>query len=75
VEISLGSIPAQQQRVSLALKESVEAAQNFVQKQTSVNMDETGWFEMAKDLWLWACSTTQMCDLAFNSLVNPNRSG
>ena len=57
VEISLGSIPAQQQRVSLALKEPVEAAQKHVQNQTSVNMDETGWFEMAKDFWLWVCTT------------------
>ena len=57
VEISLGSIPAQQQRVSLALKEPVEAAQKHVQKQTAVNMDETGWFEMAKDFWLWVCTT------------------
>jgi transposase len=57
VEISLGSIPAQQQRVSLALKEPVEAAQKHVQKQIAVNMDETGWFEMAKDFWLWVCTT------------------
>ena len=57
VEISLGSIPAQQQRVSLALKEPVEAAQKHVQHKISVNMDETGWFEMAKDFWLWVCTT------------------
>jgi transposase len=53
----LGSIPAQQQRVSLALKEPVEATQNHVQKQTAVNVDETGWYEMAKDFWLWVCTT------------------
>jgi len=60
VEISLGSIPAQQQRVSLALKEPVEAAQKYVQKQTAVNMDETGWYEMAKDFWLWVCTTQEV---------------
>lgn len=60
VKISLGSIPAQQQRVSLALKEPVEAAQKHVQKQTAVNMDETGWYEMAKDFWLWVCTTPEV---------------
>ena len=60
VEISLGSIPAQQQRVSLALKEPVEAAQKHVQKQTAVNLDETGWYEMAKDFWLWVCTTPEV---------------
>lgn len=60
VEISLGSIPAQQQRVSLALKEPVEEAQKHVQNQSSVNMDETGWFEMAKDFWLWVCTTSDV---------------
>lgn len=57
VEISLGSIPAQQQRVSMALKEPVETAQKHVQKQTAVNLDETGWYEMAKGFWLWVCTT------------------
>lgn len=57
VEISLGSIPAQQQRVSQALKEPVEAACQYVQKQAAVNLDETGWQEMLKDFWLWVCTT------------------
>jgi transposase len=57
MEISLGSIPAQQNQVSLALKEPVEAAQKHVQEQTAVNLDETGWHEMAKDYWLWVCTT------------------
>ena len=57
VEISLGSIPAQQQRVSFALKEPVEAAQKYVKEQKAVNLDETGWFEMAKEFWLWVCTT------------------
>ena len=57
VEISLGSIPAQQQRVSFAPKEPVEAAQKYVKEQTAVNLDETGWHEMVKDFWLWVCTT------------------
>lgn len=57
VEISLGSIPAQQQRVSFALKEPVETAQKYVKEQKAVNLDETGWHEMVKDFWLWVCTT------------------
>ncbi len=57
VEISLGSIPAQQHRVSQALKEPVEAAQKYVKNQKAVNLDETGWHEMVKDFWLWVCTT------------------
>ena len=57
VEISLGSIPAQEQRVSQALKQPVEAAQKYVQTQTAVNLDETGWHELIKNVWLWVCTT------------------
>ncbi len=57
VEISLGSIPAQEQRVSEALQQPVEAAQKFVQTQSAVNVDETGWHEFLKDFWLWVCAT------------------
>lgn len=57
VEIGLGSIPAQQQRVSQALKQPVEAAQKYVQTQKAVNLDETGWHELAKQVWLWVCTT------------------
>ncbi len=37
VEISLGSIPAQEQLISQALKKPVEDALNYVQKQTTLN--------------------------------------
>jgi hypothetical protein len=57
VEISLGSVPAQQQRVSQALQAPVEAAQAHVQQQAVVNMDETGWHELANGKWLWVCTT------------------
>lgn len=57
VEISLGSIPAQQQRVSQALQTPVEAAQQHVQLQAVVNVDETGWHDLANGKWLWVCTT------------------
>jgi hypothetical protein len=57
VEISLGSVPAQQQRISQALKAPVEAAQQHVQHQAVVNVDETGWHELSDGKWLWVCTT------------------
>lgn len=57
VEISLGSIPAQEQRVSQALQQPVEAAQKYVQTQSAVNVDETGWHEFTENVWLWVCTT------------------
>jgi len=60
VDISLGSIPAQEQRVSQALKQPVEAAQKYVQKQAAVNLDETSWHELAKNIWMWVCTTPQV---------------
>jgi transposase len=60
VEISLGSIPAQQQHVSQALQQPVEAAREYVQKQAAVNVDETGWHQSAEDFWLWVCATPEV---------------
>ncbi len=60
IEISLGSIPAQEQRVSQALKQPVEEAQKHVQTQKAVNLDETGWHEFAKNVWLWVCTTPRV---------------
>ena len=57
LEIGLGSISAQQQRLSQALKQPVEAAQKYVQSQKAVNLDERGWHELAKHVWLWVCTT------------------
>ena len=57
VEISLGSIPVQEKRVSRALKQPVEAAQKHVQAQSAVNLDETSWHELTQKFWLWVCAT------------------
>ena len=57
VEIGLGSIPAQEQRLSQALAQPVEAAQTFVRQQPAVNVDETGWTETNQSCWLWVGST------------------
>jgi transposase len=39
------------------LQAPVEAAQAHVQQQAVVNVDETGWHELAHGKWLWVCTT------------------
>jgi len=56
-DISLGSIPAQEDRVSAALAEPVQAVQTYVQQQPVQNVDETGWREKTKRAWLWINTT------------------
>jgi hypothetical protein len=60
VEISLGSIPAQEQRVSHALKEAVTKAQAYVQQQAVANVDETSWHQLHETGWLWVGVTAQV---------------
>jgi transposase len=57
VEIGLGSIPAQEQVVSQAVEQPVEEAQQYVQRQAIVNLDETSWQQWTKNFWLWVCTT------------------
>jgi transposase len=57
VEMGLGSVPAQEQRLSQALAEPVCAAQEFVRQQPVVNVDETGWKEKNQTCWLWVSGT------------------
>jgi transposase len=57
VEIGLGSIPAQEHVVSQAVEQPVEEAQQYVQRQAMVNLDETSWQQWTKNFWLWVCTT------------------
>ena len=57
-QMSLGSVPAQEQSVSEALEAPVEEAKGYVRQQPSVNLDETGWHEMGKQAWLWVGATS-----------------
>lgn len=57
VEISLGSIPAQERRVSQALAQPVAEAREYVQEQAVVNLDETSWQEWTQLFWMWVCTT------------------
>jgi len=57
VEMGLGSVSAQEQRLSQALAEAVCEAQAFVHQQPVVNVDETSWKEKDQTCWLWVSST------------------
>jgi len=57
-EISLGSIPAQEQQVSATLAQPVQEAQDYVRRQPSANVDETGWRQMGHQAWLWVATTS-----------------
>jgi transposase len=56
-DISLGSIPAQEERVSAALAEPVHEVQAYVQQQPAQNVDETSWPEKTHRAWLWINTT------------------
>jgi transposase len=56
-DISLGSIPAQEDQVSAALAEPVQAVQTYVQQQPVQNVDETSWRDKTKRAWLWINTT------------------
>lgn len=57
VEMGLGSVPAQEQRLSNALAGPVQEAEDFVRQQPAVNVDETSWQEKNQTCWLWVSST------------------
>jgi transposase len=56
-EVSVGSIGAVEQAVSMALAAPVAEAETYVQRQPGRNADETGWREKTKRLWLWISVT------------------
>jgi transposase len=57
VEIGLGTIPAQERRLSQALAQPVQQAHTFLRQQPVVNVDETGWRQEEQSCWLWVGST------------------
>lgn len=57
VELSLGSVPRLEQRVTDALAAPVGEARTFVRKQAVVHQDETGWRENKRRAWLWVAVT------------------
>jgi transposase len=52
-EVSVGSVGALEQAVSVALATPVAEAATYVQRQPVCNADETSWREKTKRVWLW----------------------
>jgi len=57
VEMSLGAVSAQEAKLSDALEQTVAEAQTYVQQQTQINTDETGWKKSRKRYWLWTATS------------------
>ena len=58
VQVGLGTVSALEEATSAALEGVVEEAQEYVQAQCVVNVDETGWKEGSKKAWLWVGVTS-----------------
>jgi len=56
-DVSLGSVPALEQRTSEAISEPVDEARKYVQNQPVAHLDETGWREANQRAWLWVAAT------------------
>jgi transposase len=56
-DVSLGSVPALEQRTSEAIRAPVEEARQYVQQQAVAHLDETGWREANQRAWLWVAAT------------------
>lgn len=55
--ICAGSISKVEQTVSQSIAAPVEQARGFVQEQSQVNIDETGWKQAKDRAWLWVAAT------------------
>lgn len=60
VAMGLGTVSAQEHRLSQALVAPVQEAQTFLQQQPAVNVDETSWREEDHSCWLWVASTPEV---------------
>ena len=60
VAMGLGTVSAQEHRLSQALVAPVQEAQAFLQQQPAVNVDETSWREEDHSCWLWVASTPEV---------------
>jgi transposase len=56
-EVSVGSIAALEQSVSIALATPVTEVEQYIQRQPVRNADETSWWEKRQRLWLWISAT------------------
>lgn len=57
VQMSPGTVSQLEQEVSAAVAEPVDQACDYVRRQPSANLDETGWWQGKVRHWLWAAIT------------------
>lgn len=69
--VSLGSVPALEQRTSEVIRVPVDEAREYVKTQPVVHMDETGWREANQKAWMWVAAT----NLVTVFLIRPSRGG
>lgn len=70
MDLSLGSVSNQEQRMSAALAPQWGTAHAFVREQDQAHLDETGWRERMKKAWLWTVVTAPVTLF----LINRSRS-
>jgi transposase len=64
VPMAMGSVSAQEQRVSEAIAAPADEARQAVVKAAVVHADETGWREAKQKAWLWVIATTSLAVFA-----------
>jgi transposase len=58
VDLSVGSVSAIEEQVSIALTPCVDEAREEVRQSKVVHQDETGWREANEKAWLWVAANT-----------------
>jgi len=58
LDISLGSVPACEKKVSKAIQDPVQEAHTYAQDEEVMHADETGWRQGNKKAWLWVAVTS-----------------
>lgn len=59
-DLAVGTVSALEQTVSAALEPVVAEAQAAIQQAPVINMDETGWREARRRVWLWTAVTATL---------------
>jgi transposase len=65
--LGLGTVSNTEARVEAALQKPVEEAKAFVQAQTVVHMDETGWNQAGQKRWMWTALTSLVAVFAIRA--------
>ena len=67
VDLALGSVSQLEQHVSEAVAAPVAEACDYIQKQPTLHIDETGWREARAKAWLWTVASGPVTAFAIRS--------